>query len=139
TAPVMIWMGDTTAQSIFVNKPWLDFTGLTLGQSLGDNWKQVIHPEDLPGTLEAYTRIFQARQTFEVEYRMRRFDGVYRWVLDSGIPRFDTDGQFAGYIGSSIDITESKQVQQTLQHQNAYLNALNETTLSLINRLNVSD
>jgi PAS domain S-box-containing protein len=139
TAPVMIWMGATNGQSVFVNKPWLDFTGLTFEQSLGDNWKQVIHPDDLPGALEIYTRTLQAREPFVVEYRMRRFDGEYRWIVDSGIPRFTPDGQFDGYIGSSIDITERKQVQQTLQQQNAYLNALNETTLALINRLNVSD
>jgi two-component system, LuxR family, sensor kinase FixL len=111
TAPVMIWMSGTDKLCTFLNKGWLDFTGRPSEQQLGNGWAESVHCEDLNGCLEVYVNSFEARRPFTMEYRLRRWDGEYRWVLDSGGPRFAPDGTFLGYIGSCIDITERKQAQ----------------------------
>jgi len=111
TAPVMIWMSGTDKLCTFFNKGWLDFTGRPLGQELGNGWAESVHYEDLDGCLEVYVNSFEARHPFTMEYRLRRKDGEYRCVVDSGAPRFAPDGTFLGYIGSCIDITERKQAQ----------------------------
>jgi PAS domain S-box-containing protein len=115
TAPVMIWVTDLDTRCTYVNKQWLDFTGRTHEQELGEGWMQSVHPEDCDGLLERFTRSFGARRPFEMEYRLRRHDGEYRWVYDSGIPRFSSDGTFLGYIGSAIDITERKESEVALR------------------------
>ncbi len=110
-APVMIWMSDTDKLCTFFNKGWLDFTGRPLEQELGNGWTENVHPDDLNRCFEIYVSSFDERQTFTMEYRLRRSDGEYRWVLDSGTPRFAADGNFLGYIGSCIDITQLKEAQ----------------------------
>jgi two-component system, LuxR family, sensor kinase FixL len=111
TAPVMIWMSGTDKLCTFFNKGWLAFTGRSLEQELGDGWAQGVHREDFGRCFETYVNCFDARQPFTMEYRLRRSDGEYRWVLDIGTPRFASDGTFLGYIGSCIDITERKEAQ----------------------------
>ncbi len=107
-APVMIWMSGTDKLCNFFNKGWLDFTGRSLEQELGNGWAEGVHAEDRHRCLAVYERAFDAREPFTMEYRLRRNDGEYRWVLDSGTPRFASDGAFLGYIGSCFDITERK-------------------------------
>jgi len=108
TAPVMIWISGADKLCTFFNKGWLDFTGRTLEQELGNGWAEGVHRKDFDGCLKAYMNSFDARELFTMEYRLRRSDGEYRWLLDMGAPRFSPDGTFLGYIGSCIDITERK-------------------------------
>jgi len=114
TAPVMIWMAGTDRKCSYVNKTWLDFIGRPLEAELGDDWAGGLHPDDLARSLQTYTEAFDRRESFELQYRLRRHDGEYRWVLDKGVPRFNPDGTFAGYIDSCIDITERKLAEEGL-------------------------
>lgn len=108
TTPLMIWTAGPDMGCSFVNKAWLDFTGHIPDQELGSGWTNNIHPEDFEHVRTNYLTAFEARRNVELEYRKRRADGEYRWVLGSGLPRFGTDGQFAGYFGACIDITDLK-------------------------------
>ncbi|MGA8477577.1 MAG: PAS domain S-box protein [Chthoniobacterales bacterium] len=142
TAPVMIWMSGTDKLCTFFNKGWLDFTGRPLEQELGNGWAEGVHREDFDRCFEVYVNSFDARQPFTMEYRLRRSDGEYRWVLDIGTPRFAHDGTFIGYIGSCIDITERKQAEaEARQHREeiAYLSRvaiMGEMAGSLAHELN---
>jgi len=127
TAPVMIWTSGPDKLCDFFNKPWLDFTGYTMKEELGDGWTEGIHPEDYDRCMETYFRSFDAREPFKMEYRLRRHDGEYRWVSYHGVPRSSPGGDFLGYIGSCIDITEHKRAEaereQFAQEQTARLAA----------------
>ena len=112
TAPVLIWMTGTDALCNYFNKPWLDFTGRTIEQEVGTGWTEGVHPDDVQGCFDRFLPAFHARKPFRMEYRLRRADGEYRWVIESGIPRYTGDGEFAGYIGSNIDITDLKLAEQ---------------------------
>lgn len=114
-APVMVWMSGRDKGCTYFNKPWLAFTGRPLASELGDGWSEGVHPGDLQACLDTYVRAFDARQEFRMEYRLRRADGEYSWVLDTGVPRLDGDGTFEGYIGSCVDITEQKRSAEETQ------------------------
>src|SRR5262249_21763858 len=92
SAPIMIWMSGPDKGCVYFNEPWLDFTGRHLTDELGSGWVQGVHPEDRVGCLESYSASFDAREPFQLEYRLRRHDGVYRWIYDRGVPRFSADG-----------------------------------------------
>jgi PAS domain S-box-containing protein len=114
-APMPIWMSGVDTLCTFFSRTWLDFTGRLLGQELGDGWSAGVHPDDLERCLKTYRSACHAREEFEMEYRLRRYDGEFRWVVNRGVPRFDSDGAFCGYIGSCIDVTERKRSEQRLQ------------------------
>jgi PAS domain S-box-containing protein len=111
TAPVMIWMSGTDTLCSFFNKPWLDFTGRPLEAELGNGWTEGVHPDDLGHCLQIYVASFETRRPFGMDYRLRRHDGQYRWIFDQGVPRFSSSGEFLGYIGSCVDVTERKQAE----------------------------
>jgi PAS domain S-box-containing protein len=111
TAPVLIWMADSQKLCTYFNRAWLDFTGRTLDQEIGNGWMDAIHPDDLAACVAGYSRAFDARDPYEMEYRVRRNDGEYRWVIDHGIPRYTASGEFVGYIGSCIDITDRRRAE----------------------------
>ena len=120
-APVLIWMSGPDKLCTFFNKGWLDFTGRTLEQELGNGWAEGVHREDFDRCFAVYKNSFDVKEPFTMEYRLRRHDGEYRWVLDSGTPRFASDGAFLGYIGSCIDITARKEAEADHQRQNMEL------------------
>jgi PAS domain S-box-containing protein len=124
-APVMIWVSGTDKGCVWFNRPWLTFTGRGLAQELGNGWSEGVHRDDFERCIEIYTSHFDARKDFRMQYRLRRRDDTYRWIDDTGIPRFASDGAFLGYIGSCIDIQEHREMQFDLRHrllENAELN-----------------
>ena len=115
TAPVLIWMAGTDKLCNFFNKSWLDFTGRALEQELGNGWAEGVHPDDLAGCWKIYVESFDARRPFTMEYRLRRHDGEYRWISDHGVPRYDSERDFLGYIGSCVDLTERKRAEEEMR------------------------
>ena len=142
TAPVMIWVSGPDKLVTFFNKGWLNFTGRTMELQLGSGWTASVHPEELDRVYATYSSSFDARRIYQMEHRLRRADGEYRWVLCTGVPRVETDGVFAGYIGSCIDITEQKRAEATLRQsldEIAHMNrvaAMGELTASIAHEVN---
>ena len=112
TAPVMIWMSNTDKVCDYLNQVWLDFTGQNLAKAIGSGWEECLHPEDLQYCLDTYGTAFGAQTEFRMEFRLRRYDGDYRWFLGTGVPRYRPDRTFAGYISSCIDISDRKLAEQ---------------------------
>lgn len=141
-APVMIWMADTEKRCTFVNKGWLDFTNRTPEQEMGNGWLDNVHPSDLDRCQQVFASAFEKREPFLMEYRLRRHDGQYCWLLDNGVPRFATEGQFLGYIGSALDVSALKLAEAETsrqRHELAHLSrvaTLGELSGSLAHELN---
>lgn len=110
-APTLVWRAGLDAKCDYFNATWLSFTGRTLEQELGDGWAEGVHPDDLQRCLDVYLVAFAARRPFEMEYRLRRHDGVYRWIFDRGVP-FHVGGEFGGFIGSCVDVHERHEADQ---------------------------
>jgi len=121
-SPVMLWMTDCSGKSQFFNQKWLKFTGFIGNNESGSVWFDALHPAERKNCLASFQAAFKAQRPFQMEYQLRRYDGEYRWILDTGEPRYDESGGFAGYIGSSQDITERKLAENALQHSFAELN-----------------
>lgn len=107
-APAMIWMSGPDALYTYFNRSWLEFRGSRLEDETGNGWTSRLHPDDRDFCIESYLRSFSARQPFRIEYRMQRANGDYRWVEDSGVPRYDDAGMFVGFMGSASDINDRK-------------------------------
>ena len=116
TAPVLVWTSGRDGRCDYVNRPWLEFTGRRLEAELDDGWIDCVHPDDRPDAVQSYRVAFRAREPFRMEYRLRRHDGMYRWVLGVGAPRYTADGAFAGYVGSAVDVTEHRTAQRALSN-----------------------
>jgi len=119
----LIWTAGRDKKCDYFNQPWLKFTGRTLDQELGDGWTEGVHPDDLARCVEIYTEAFDRRASFSLDYRLRRHDGEYRWIEDVGTPRQDSGGNFLGYIGHCLDISERKQAEAALRLQSSALEA----------------
>ena len=112
-APVMIWVSAVNKECVWFNRPWLEFTGRTMVQELGDGWTQGVHPDDYARCLEIYVGHFEARTEFRMQYRLRCYDGAYRWIDHTGVTRYARDGTFLGYMGSCVNVAPLKAVSYT--------------------------
>ncbi len=122
-APVMVWLSTTDGRCTYFNSPWLEFTGRRLDEELGDGWAEGVHPDDLERCLHVYRNAIEKQERFTMEYRLRRSDGQYRWVLDHAIPRIALDGRFTGHVGSCIDVTDLNAAQQIIAESTALRSA----------------
>jgi len=132
TSPAMIWMSGTEKGCTWFNKVWLNFTGRTIDQELGAGWSEGVYPDDLDLCLNTYLNAFDKRESFEMEYRLKRYDGLFRWIIDKGDPRYDAGNNFAGYIGTCIDITERKNIEAMLTESEEKYRLLAETAKDVI-------
>jgi PAS domain S-box-containing protein len=121
SAPVMIWVSAIDKTFTWFNKPWLGFTGNSLDRELAHGWSHGIHSSDLERCVETYRSCFDSRKDFVMEYRRRRHDGEWRWVLSHGTPRLGGKGEFLGYIGSCVDIHDRREMEQHLRRANTDL------------------
>ncbi|HSB69883.1 MAG TPA: PAS domain S-box protein, partial [Candidatus Methylomirabilis sp.] len=130
-AHMMVWMSGPDKGCIYFNRSWLNFTGRRMEQEVGDGWTEGVHPEDLDRIARAYSRSFDARAPFDLEYRLRHFDGEYRWIIDVGTPLYEDDGRFCGYLGSCLDITERKRAEGERQLLAAVVESSHDAIFSL--------
>jgi len=114
SAPVMVWMCGPDLQHEWFNRSWLAFRGRTLGDELGTGWTEGVHAQDLDRCLSIHEHCFEQREPFSLDYRLRRHDGATRWVLETGVPRIGQEGSFLGYIGTCVDITDRKELEDRL-------------------------
>ncbi|MEE3716334.1 PAS domain S-box protein [Tumidithrix elongata RA019] len=131
-APVLIWMSGRDKLCFYFNKPWLEFTGRTIEQESGNGWTEGVHPDDFEFCVDTYLNVFDTQQSFSMEYRLKRFDGQYRWLLSTGIPRFDRDDEFLGYIGSCIDISDRKQAEQEILENQRFIQKIAEASPNIL-------
>jgi PAS domain S-box-containing protein len=119
--PALIWRSGVDGECDYFNRTWLAFTGRTMEQELGDGWVEGVHPEDAERCVSTYYGSFQSRDPFVIEYRLRRHDGQYRWVVDYGVPIRDANDRFLGYLGSCYDVTEAREAEEEIRKLNAEL------------------
>jgi PAS domain S-box-containing protein len=117
TAPVLIWMSGTDKLCNYFNTAWLQFRGRTSEQEMGNGWAEGVHPDDLERCLDVYMNSFDRREKFYMEYRLQNHYGEYRWISDTGIPRYTLDGVFEGYIGACMDIHEQRDAKKELENR----------------------
>ncbi|MGI4880766.1 MAG: PAS domain S-box protein [Janthinobacterium lividum] len=127
-APVMMWVSDIDGNPTYLNRRWHEFTGQSASESAGVGWRAAIHPDDAAGADAALLAADRAQQDYRVEYRVRRADGVYRWMINAASPRRDADGRFLGFVGSLIDIDERKEAEDALRDSEAYVRLLVAST-----------
>jgi PAS domain S-box-containing protein len=137
--PTMIWLTDTAGQCIYLNQQWYDYTGQAAGEGLGLGWLDMVHPHDVAAAHNTFLDASAQRAPFSVLYRQRRQDGRYRWVLDTGAPRFSRAGEFDGFLGTVFDIHEQKQAEQALQRLTTSLRTARDQAQSLNTELKTSN
>ena len=117
SAPVTIWITDGDDKCTYINQTWLEYTGSDLEDCLNDGWLKYIHPEDQRRAMQKFLDASEEREAFELEYMVQGKDGTYGWFLNRAHPRFDKDGNFDGFVGVNINITEQKEFSQELEKQ----------------------
>src|SRR5258706_9487868 len=132
-APVMIWLAGPDRNCVYFNRPWLEFTGRPLESELGLGWTAGLHPDDRERFLAQYARAFEARTPFEVESRLRRRDGEYRWLFDKGVPLLH-EGKLSGFVGSCADMTDRMQAEQAARKREEDFKTLAENIPDVIAR-----
>lgn len=135
-APVMMWVTDPNAYCTYLNRAWYEFTGQSEAEGQGLGWLEAVHPDDRGWSSEMFLAANAKRESFRLEYRLRRHDGQYRWAIDAASPRFGPDGEFLGYIGSVIDIDERREAEEALQKSYVELRS-NAEELARFNRVAV--
>ena len=131
-APVMVWVTAPDGTCAYLSRSWYEFTGQTLETGLGFGWLDAIHPDDRDWSDEVFRNANLKREAFQLEYRLRRADGTYRWAIDAAAPRFGSDGTFLGYVGSVLDITERKQIEDRLSASVAEFRTVTNVTPALV-------
>jgi PAS domain S-box-containing protein len=131
-APVLIWMSGPDKRCTWFNQRWLDFVGRAIEQELGDGWCDNLHPADFDRVLDTYHAAFDARRSYEMEYRLQRDDGAWRWLLERGTPNIGPGGEFEGYIGTCIDITEHRETVEALRESRARFKTLTESLPQMV-------
>jgi len=131
-APVLIWMSGPDRRCTWFNQRWLDFVGRAIEQELGDGWCDNLHPADFDRALDTYHAAFDARRPYEMEFRLQRDDGAWRWLLERGTPNFGPGGEFEGFIGTCIDITEHRETVEALRESRARFKTLTESLPQMI-------
>lgn len=112
SSPNMIWRAGTDTLCNYFNATWLSFSGKTMAEEVGTGWAEGVHPEDFDMCLKIYLEAFAKQESFEMEYRLKRSDGIYRWINDRGVPYYLNDHEFGGYIGSCMDVTDKVEGQK---------------------------
>ncbi len=131
-APVLIWIAGPDKRCTYFNQGWLDFTGRSLEQEIGDGWTEGVHPDDYERCLKTYVAAFDHPKQFTMEYRLRRADGRYGWIVDQGVPLWGDDGQFRGYIGACVDITDREEVETKLRESEERFRTMAQAVLSFL-------
>lgn len=135
-APVMIWASGPDGGCTYFNRAWLAYTGRDIAAELGEGWAEGVHPEDLARCVATYRDHFSRRAPFRMEYRLRRADGTYGWILDDGAPRYATDGEFVGFIGSCVDVSDTR---SAMRSQTMARAVIRRVLLELIQRAKVPE
>lgn len=135
TMPVLLWTAGASGERDYFNRAFLEFTRRSLDSLVGDGWLDLVHPEDLTAVQEVALDAYHGHDSFHIEYRLRRHDGLYRWVLDRGTPRFRSDGRFLGFAGSSVDITERRRIEERLSTSERYYRELIDGTDNLVTQI----
>ena len=134
-APAIVWITDAGKGCTFVNDRWIEFSGRTRDEELGFGWVSEMHPDDVPVCMPRFEAAFTARQPVEIEYRQRRYDGIYRWMLSRGVPRFDRNGVFLGYIGVALDMDDLHAAQRDQKRLVAEISHERERLLGIVSNV----
>jgi len=135
----LIWMSGLDKGCYYFNAPWLAFTGRTLEQEQGNGWAEGVHPDDFQRCLDIYVAAFDRREAFKMEYRLRRHDGAYRWIIDEGTPRFNSAGEFLGFVGHCLDIHERKEAEEALRFTRISVDAASDAVFWLTADAQITD
>jgi diguanylate cyclase (GGDEF)-like protein/PAS domain S-box-containing protein len=127
SANALIWVSGPDKSCSWFNPAWLNFTGRSMAQELGNGWVEGIHPLDLDKCVQRYTEKFDVREAFSMEYRLRHHDGGYRWIIDNGAPMYGDTGSFLGYVGMCWDISDRKAAEREVAEKEHLLRAIHDT------------